>query len=425
MRITVPSDYAVVASGVQAAGSPTFMATQANGLGRMMFTFVASQPVRYLSMVVSRMMRADAATVALDIVPAPELLAGPVSNGGAAQRASAAAKPKLPPYGSRNTVALTVDANRRQEGRGRDVVPAAADIMRLYASIVGDVPYDALNMAMVEADLPGGHAPGYVAVINNPLPTSPFSWRNDPANFSNFPEFFVAHELAHQWFGQAVGWKNYHEQWLSEGFAQYMAALFARERRGEVAFRDILKQFRRWGIEQSDDGPIYLGYRLGHIKGESRIFRALVYNKGALVLHMLRRFIGDDAFFKGVQRYYREHRFTKAGTGDLQKSMELESGRDLSRFFQRWVFESGIPRLRYTTTVAADAATVRLEQSESELYDVPVTVTIFYADGKTAEEVVRVSEAVTDARIPLTGAVRSVELNADGAALAHFDRVRD
>ena len=136
---------------------------------------------------------------------------------------------------------------------------------------------------------------------------------------------------------------------------------------------------------------------------------------------MLRRLVGDEAFFKGVRRYYREHRFTKAGTADLQKAMELESGRDLARFFERWVFDSGVPRLRYATSVAADEATVHIEQS-GELYDVPVTVTVVYADGKIADEVVRVTEAVTDARIRLTGAVRSVELNQDGAALAHFDR---
>ena len=104
--------------------------------------------------------------------------------------------------------------------------------------------------------LPGGHAPGYFAMINNPPPMTPFTWRNDPATFQNFPEFFMAHELAHQWFGQAVGWKNYHEQWLSEGFAQYFAALYAKERRGEAAFRDILRQFRRWTLDDSDQGPV-------------------------------------------------------------------------------------------------------------------------------------------------------------------------
>jgi hypothetical protein len=373
-------------------------------------------------MVVSRMNRADAATVALDILPPAGAVAQAGDNGGN-ENGDAPAAQKWPPIGSRNTVMLTIDANRRQENRARDAVPTLADILRLYASLVGDVPYGALNVAMVESELPGGHAPGYVAIINNALPTTPFTWKNDPANFANFPEFFMAHEVAHQWFGQAVGWKNYHEQWLSEGFSQYMAALFARERRGEAAFRDILKQFRRWGLEEADEGPIYLGYRLGHIRNEGRVFRALVYNKGALVLHMLRRLIGDEAFFNGVRRYYRENRFKKAGTGDLQRAMEAESGQSLGRFFTRWVFDSGVPRLRFGTTMAADAAIVRIEQV-GEVFDVPVTVTVQYGDGRSYEEVLRLTEAVTEARIPVKGPVRSIELNQDNATLAQIERAR-
>ena len=170
-------------------------------------------------------------------------------------------------------------------------------------------------------------------------------------------------------------------------------------------------------------GPIHLGYRLGHIKNEGRVFRALVYNKGALVLHMLRRLVGDEAFFAGVRRYYREHRFAKAGTDDLRTALEAESGRDLSRFFERWVFDSGIPRLRYSAAIGADEVTVRIEQI-GEVYDLPVTVTLQQADGKVHEEVVVLGEAVTEARIRTRGAVRAVELNQDHAALAQVERSR-
>ncbi|MDP2052850.1 MAG: M1 family aminopeptidase, partial [Acidobacteriota bacterium] len=308
IRFTVPAEYAVVASGVPEPGSPAaaepvVVGSSSRSVPRVSYSFRSPQPLRYLAVLVSKMNRVDAATVALDITtpPAERALVSVPGDTLAKQIARLQARAfAIPAVGARNTMQLTVDANRRQENKSRDTVALGAEIVRLYSSLVGDVPYDALTIAMVEDELPGGHAPGYFAMINNPPPVSQHNWRNDPASFSGFPEFFIAHELAHQWFGQAVGWKNYHEQWLSEGFAQYFAALFARERRGEDAFHDILRQFRRWAVDYSDQGPVYLGYRLGHIKGESRVFRALVYNKGASVLHMLRRFVGDEAFFRGV-----------------------------------------------------------------------------------------------------------------------------
>ncbi len=388
------------------------------------------QPLRYLGVVISKMSRVDAATVALDIVPpAPQALrpAAPEpprlpSASLQAQLASlqAVVRP-VPPVGGRNTVFLAVDANKRQESRARDAIDTGAEILRLYAGLIGDVPYDTLTMAMVEDEVPGGHAPGYFAMLNYPSPMAGVTWRNDPATFQNFPEFFMAHELAHQWFGQAVGWKNYHEQWLSEGFAQYFAALYARERRGEPAFREILRQFRRWALDDSDQGPVYLGYRLGHIKNESRVFRALVYNKGAAVLHMLRRLVGDEAFFKGIRRFYAENRFKKAGTDDLRKAMEAESGRSLERFFERWIYDSTLPRLKFFSVLDGTDLVVRFEQV-GEVFDVPVTVTVTYTDGRTTEHVVAVTDQVTEARIPLAGTLRSVDTNQDGAAVALIEK---
>lgn len=429
MRITVPAEYGVVASGVLESGSPTSAApavveTLGRTVPRVSYTFQAPQPVRYLAILVSKMTRVDSATVALDIEkPATGRALVTVAGDTLAQQiarlqAQAFAIPKV---GERNTVQLSVDANRRQEAKSRDTVALGAEIIRLYASLTGDVPYDAMTVAMVEDEVPGGHAPGYFTMINNPPPITAHNWRGDPAAFAGFPEFFLAHELAHQWFGQAVGWKNYHEQWLSEGFAQYFAALFARERRGEDAFRDILRQFRRWAVDDSDQGPVHLGYRLGHIKGESRVFRALIYNKGAAVLHMLRRLIGDEHFFRGLRRYYADNRFKKAGTDDLRKAMEAESGRKLDRFFERWIYDSSIPRLRFSSTQEGSELAIRFEQAD-EVFDVPVLVTVTYTDGKTSEHLVSLSETVTEQRLPLSGTVRSVDVNHDGGAVAVIER---
>ncbi len=417
MRISVPLEYAVAASGVAASTEPTAMAAAPGApAGHWLYTFATSHPVRYLGVVVSRMTRVDAATVALDIVVPP-----PPPPPRSVTLAQLMAPPKPPPVGGRNTVNLVVMGNRRQENRARDALATTADIFRFYASVMGDAPYPAFTLAMLESDLPGGHSPAYFAVLNNPLPTTPFVWRNDPATFTDFPEFFLAHEVAHQWWGQAVGWKNYHEQWISEGFAQYFAALYAKERRGDAAFRSAIRNLRRWSMEHSDQGPISLGYRLGHVKGEPRVFRAVVYNKGAAVLHMLRRLIGDQAFFTGLRAFYAEHRYRKAGTDDLRRAMETAGGVPLERFFDRWVLDTELPRVRITTATKNDGLEVTYEQL-GEVFDLPVTITLQYADGGSEDVVVVMTEASGSKMVPLKSALRSVEVNRDEAALGTFER---
>ncbi|MEP6783287.1 MAG: hypothetical protein ABI983_06425, partial [Acidobacteriota bacterium] len=159
IRITVPMEYSVVASGITEFGSPAAApAAPIEGSTRLIqrnsYSFVAPQPVRYLGILVSRMIPVDAATVALDIVPTK---APPVDMRGAdtlqQQVVRLNTAVSVPPVGGRNTVELSVEANRRQEARGREALVTAAEILRLYSSLVGDIPYAALRVALVEDDL--------------------------------------------------------------------------------------------------------------------------------------------------------------------------------------------------------------------------------------------------------------------------------
>lgn len=401
LRLAVPTDYDVIATGEPARlTAPPPGVSLPGQRGRHVFVFNAVDPVRYLSCVISRFRDVDATQVALGDV--------------------ARARADKTDDGEAGSVDLFVQANPRLTGRARGIAADAASIIRFYASLVGDAPYQTLTIAATESDRPGGHSPPYFAVLNHLVGPVDLVWRNDPVSFENYPLFFLAHEVAHQWWGHAVGWKNYHEQWISEGFAQYFAALYAERNRTDNVLPNLLRQMRQTALESSDQGPIYLGYRLGHIRADDRIFRAVVYNKGAMVLHMLRRLIGDEAFFDGIRGFYEAWKFRKAGTDDFRKVMEAASGQDLARFFESWIYGAVIPEVKFGYDVRGQELDVRFEVRDP--VDVPVTVTIVYQSGPEDDVVVTLKDRVTAVTLPLKGAVREVAANRDNAALVVIRR---
>jgi len=385
LKISIPPALDCVGSGVPDEGWPKIVGSKEEQSERKVYSFTATEPLRYLAFIVSKLQHVETRTLAF--------------------------------ADSGRTLTLSVDANPRQVRKARELAQSASDIAKFYASLLGDVPYPTFTVAVVENDLPGGHSPAYFAELYQPLPMTVQTWRNDPASFDRFPDFFLAHELAHQWFGHGVGWGNYHEQWLSEAFAQYLAALYAQSRRGDNVFAGVMRQMRRWAMAESDQGPVYLGYRLGHIKNDGRVFRALVYNKGAAVLHMLRRLIGDDAFFSGIRRFYMKAKFRKVGTDELREAFEQTSGRSLQAFFEQWIYGSTLPRVKVAYHVEGNELVVHADQL-GDVFEFPLTFSVEFDDRRKTNVFVAVAARSVDRRIPLPAPPRRVSINKDDGVLA-------
>ena len=231
-------------------------------------------------------------------------------------------------------------------------------------------------------------------------------------------ELTVAHETAHQWFGDAVTEPEWAHVWLSEGFATYFAALFIEHADGAAAFRQIMEAERRRIVAPARNvSPIVN-------TGEQDLFKILnvdTYDKGSWVLHMLRGRLGDERFFDGIRRYYRDHEHGTGVTADLQRAMEAASGIALAGFFDQWVLRPGFPRLRVASAWNANqrAATITIEQiqpADWPTFRMPLTLELTTAAGRI-RKAVDVEERLERYSIPLDSQPLGIVVDPDGWVL--------
>ncbi len=170
----------------------------------------------------------------------------------------------------------------------------------------------------------------------------------------------VAHELAHQWFGDLVTCREWSEAWLNEGFATFFEHAEREERLGRDAYDwGILSDLSRYLSEAQGDYARPVVCR--EYPHPILLFDRHLYEKGGLVLHMLRRELGEEAFFAGIRRYLSAHRFGIVETRDLQHALEAE-GRSLGRFFDDWLFRPDHPELDVKASWQAGQLVVELNQ---------------------------------------------------------------
>jgi aminopeptidase N len=210
-------------------------------------------------------------------------------------------------------------------GYAQTNTPVTVDIMNLFTNLFEEYPFASEKYGHAQFGWGGGMEHTTVSFMGS------------------FDRNLIAHELAHQWFGNKITCGSWKDIWLNEGFATYLSGLTIENLDGNSAFT-TWKQQRNNSITSQPGGAVYLTDT--DTLSVNRIFSGrLSYNKGAMVLHMLRKKVGDANFFQGLKDYLSDtdHAYAYAKTQDFIPIMEAASGQSLTEFFSDWLYNQGYP----------------------------------------------------------------------------------
>lgn len=225
----------------------------------------------------------------------------------------------------------------------------------------------------------------------------------------------VIHEIAHQWFGNAVTEADWNDVWLSEGFATYFTDMFLEYAYGHDVFIDNLQQERKRVFQHHKDHPQYSVIH-ENLTNMDEVTSLQTYYKGAWILHMLRNLVGETDFKAGIRNYYKKYFNSNASTKDFQNEMEKASGKNLSVFFHQWLVQKGNLLLEgnWQYRKKTKELVISLQQVQStEAYDVNIEIGILHK-GKTIPLIHTIptsNKAMVQIRIPVDAEPENVTID--------------
>ena len=234
----------------------------------------------------------------------------------------------------------------------------------------------------------------------------------------------IAHELFHHWFGDLVTAESWSNLTVNESFANYSEYLWLEHKYGKAdadyhLMNDLSGYIRNPALFKKDL------VRFDYASRED-VFDAVTYNKGGGILHMLRNYLGDDAFFAGITDYLKTYEYQNAEAHQLRLSMEKVSGKDLNWFFNQWYFGSGNPKLSYTTTYepVKKQVTVVISQSQEQPFEFPLAIDV-YDSGKPKRMNVWVdAKAKNTFTFDSSKTPDLININADGILLSEITETK-
>ncbi len=375
--VHVPAGFRVIANGVSER-----VDTSAGG-ANVTWRFRQTQPIPTYLMVIG--------VGVLDEVALGQTACGAGLNGGCVPQ----------------SVLVTPDARSSMPGN----FAQAGEIVRFFSTLLGPFPYDRLVHVQSRTRFGGMENAGAIF----------YAW-NLFGSGKTFPPGLIAHETAHQWFGDAVTERAWAHAWLSEGFATYLAAMYAEQVSGDSALRREVAEMRRAVLSSavSRARPVVDTAQPVLLK----LLNTNSYQKGGHVLHMLRREIGDSAFVRAMRSYQAEFRHGNAMTIDFVRAAERASQRELGWFFDQWLRKPGWPvvEVRWRQQ-GRELSLSAVQAGASGGYRLQLPLEIELDNGELLQRVARVeaaSSSMTLQPLPAGVVVRAVRADPRGDLLGEF-----
>ena len=277
------------------------------------------------------------------------------------------------------------------KGEGNRLLPnyeRTPEMLKVFTEKLGvDYPWEKYAQVMVDDFVAGG-------MENSSATTNTSSSLKDPKLIPEFPgdeDPLISHELAHQWFGDLVTCKDWGDIWLNEGFATFFEMVWS-----EAHYPKDQADYERWEKMQEwwAQNNLFAKPMVRHDFDDSSEFDANAYNKGGLVLYMLRHQVGEEAFYRGVRKYLTVNRGKNVVTSDLIQAIEEANHIDVQRFFDEWVYGAGAPKfeINYTYDDAKHQIVLSVKQTQKlegrvGLFQAPVDLEVTTASGSKTQEV--------------------------------------
>ncbi len=264
---------------------------------------------------------------------------------------------------------ITLFLKPGHEGFAEKYGAATASIMEFFSRKFGPLPDDHLTIVEIEDGTVGGYsAPGVVALASRAF-TEKVNTR------------LLAHEISHQWWRILVSAATPDDAFLDEGLATYAAAMYVEQESGEAAFEDVMREIQIGALTHENVAPIAQAGRLQEYTPE---YQSIVFQKGAMVFHMLRWVLGDGPFLDTLRTVAHDYAWKSISTAEFEQMAEKISQQQLTYFFAQWVSSTGVPQFKESWAVyrvGKNYQVIGKVQQDLDIFRMPVEIRI-YAEGR-------------------------------------------